>query len=172
MNKVLETIQNRASCRQFQDKMISDEDLQNIIQAGIAAPTGRNLQSPIILVIKNKETIQTLSKINADIMGTTTDPFYHAPVVIVVLAKKDIRTHVYDGSCVMENMMIAATSLGVGSCWIHRARETFETEVGKAILKDLNIEDEYEGIGNLILGYPKGALEPKQHKANYVYYID
>ena len=130
------------------------------------------MQSSIIIAITNKETRDKLSKLNAKIMGADIDPFYGAPVVLVVLAKKDIPTHVYDGSLVMENLMLAANSLGIGSCWIHRAKEEFETDEGKEILKSLGIEEEYEGIGHCILGYKdeEGNLKPR--KDNYAYYID
>ena len=116
---------------------------------------------------------QQLSKINAgNDPFFRSDPFYGAPCVLVVLAKKDVRTHVYDGSLVMENMLLAAHSLGLGACWIHRAKETFEKEEGKAILKSLGITDEYEGIGNCIVGYADGTPEVKPRKENRIYYID
>lgn len=108
---------------------------------------------------------------NAKIMGTDIDPFYGAPVVLIVLADKTVPTHVYDGALVMENLMLAAQDLGIGSCWIHRAKEEFESEEGKEILKSLGIEGDYEGIGHCILGYP--AKEPKKaadRKASYIYY--
>lgn len=105
-------------------------------------------------------------------MGVDTDPFYGAPVVIVVLADKSIPTYIYDGSLVMENMMLAASSLGLGSCWIHRAKEEFETEEGKEILKSLGITGDYEGIGNCILGYPDMEAKEKPRKDNYIYKID
>ena len=106
-------------------------------------------------------------------MGAKNDPFYGAPVVLVVLANKAMPTAIYDGSLVMGNMMIEAESLGLGSCWIHRAKEEFETEYGKRLLKELGIEGEYEGIGNLILGYGDGEKpRPKPRKENYVYHID
>ena len=109
---------------------------------------------------------------NAAMMGADNDPFYGAPVVLVVLANKDVRTAVYDGSLVMGNLMLAAHEMGVSSCWIHRAKEMFESEEGKAILKDLGIEGNYEGIGNCILGYADcPAPEARPRKENYVYYI-
>jgi nitroreductase len=129
-------------------------------------------QSPIILVIKDQEVYNTLKKLNAAALGMDIDPFYGAPDLLVVLADKDMPTYIYDGSLVMGNLMNAAADLGVASCWIHRAKEEFESEEGKAILKKLGIEGNYEGIGNLILGYaekPAAAAAPR--KADYVYYI-
>ena len=110
---------------------------------------------------------------NAEIMGSKTDPFYGAPVVLVVLADKNKPTHVYDGSLVMGNLMLAAADLGLGSCWIHRAKEEFESEEGKGILKTLGIAGDYEGIGHCVLGYAATAsAEPKERKASYIYYAE
>ena len=129
-------------------------------------------QSPIILIIKDQAVRDQLMKLNAAAMGMDIDPFYGAPELLVVLANKAIPTYVYDGSLVMGNMMNAAADLGVASCWIHRAKEEFESEEGKAILKQLGIEGDYEGIGNLILGYAaKPAANAAPRKENYVYCI-
>lgn len=172
MSETLETIKTRRSIRKYKDTPIPEDILNKIIEAGTYAPSGMGKQSTIILAVTNKEVRDKLSKINASIMGSTNDPFYSAPVVLVVLADKSVRTHVYDGSLVMENLMLAAHDLGVGSCWIHRAKETFETEEGKELLKSLGIEGEYEGIGNCILGYPDGELPvAKQRKENFVYWV-
>lgn len=172
MSETLETIKSRRSIRKYKEDSIPEDILNKIIEAGTYAPSGMGKQSTIILAVTNKEVRDKLSKINASIMGSTNDPFYGAPVVLVVLADKSVRTHVYDGSLVMENLMLAAHDLGVGSCWIHRAKETFETEEGKELLQSLGIEGEYEGIGNCILGYPDGELPvAKQRKNNFVYYV-
>ena len=116
--------------------------------------------------------IISLSRMNAAVMGTNTDPFYGAPELLVVLANKDYPTYVYDGSLVLGNLMNAAADLGVASCWIHRAKEEFESDEGMAILKELGIEGNYEGIGHLILGYAaQPAAAPAPRKANYVYRV-
>ena len=129
-------------------------------------------QSPIILVIKDQAIRDQLAKLNAAAMGMDIDPFYGAPELLVVLANKAIPTYLYDGSLVMGNMMNAAADLGVASCWVHRAKEEFESKEGKAILKKLGIEGDYEGIGNLILGYAsKPAANAAPRKENYVYCI-
>ena len=129
-------------------------------------------QSPIIIAVTNREVRDKLSALNASVMGGKGDPFYGAPVVLVVLADKSIPTYLYDGSLVMGNLMPAAHDLGVGSCWIHRAKEEFASEEGKAILKELGIEGDYEGIGNCILGYADGPEpEAKPRKENYAYWI-
>ena len=173
MNEVIKNIKERRSIRNYEDKMIPKEIIEKIVEAGTYAPIGRGKQSIIIIAITNKEIRDKLSKINAKIMGVENDPFYGASVVLVVLSKKDIPTYIYDGSLVMENLMLSANSLGIGSCWIHRAKEEFETEEGREILKKLGINpDEYEGIGNCILGYKKEEGNLKPRKENYVYYID
>ena len=172
MNEVIKNIEERRSIRKYKKDMIPKKKKKKVVETGTYAPSGVGMQSSIIIAITNENLRDKLSKLNAKIMGVDTDPFYGAPVVLVVLAKKNIPTHVYDGSLVMENLMLAASSLGIGSCWIHRAKEEFETEEGKEILKSLGIEDEYEGIGHCILGYKdeEGTLKPR--KDNYIYYID
>ncbi len=170
MSETLTTLKTRRSCRAYKPQPVEEEKLKAIIEAGTYAATGMGKQSPIILVIRDQETRNTLRKINAAIMGVEMDPFYGAPDLLVVLANKDIPTYMYDGSLVLGNMMNAAADLGVASCWIHRAKEEFESEEGKAILEKLGIEGNYEGIGNLILGYAaKPAGEPAPRKTDYVY---
>ena len=173
MNEVIKNIKERRSIKKYKEDKVPKEIIEQIVEAGTYAPSGMGLQSSIIIAITNKDVRNRLSKLNAKIMGAEIDPFYGAPVVLVVLAKKNIPTHIYDGSLVMENLMLAADSLGIGSCWIHRAKEEFETEEGKEILKSLGINpDEYEGIGNCILGYKDEERKSKPRKDNYVYYID
>ncbi len=175
MNETLKVIEERRSCRNFDpNKKVAPEIVEKIVRAGTYAPTGKGKQSPIIIVVENKEVRDRLMKENREIFGIPeiTDPFYGAPTIIIVLAKKSIRTHVYDGSVVMENMMLAAESLGVDSIWIHRAKEEFESDYGKELLQGLGITEEYEGIGHCAIGYRQGEkLEAKPRKDNYVYYI-
>lgn len=174
MNETIKNILTRRSIRKYQNKMIPREIIEKIVESGTYAPTGMNKQSPLILVVTNKEIRDKLSKLNASIMGQNDiDPFYGAPVVLVVLANKKFPTAIYDGSLVMGNIMNAAHSLGVGSCWIHRAKEVFNTNEGKEILSSLGIWEDYEGIGNCILGYVDGDYpQSAPRKNNYVYYID
>lgn len=174
MAETLKTLETRRSCRAYKPELIEEEKLQAIIKAGTYAATGMGKQSPIIIAVTNKEMRDKLSKMNAKVMGAGegTDPFYGAPELLIVLAKKEIGTYVYDGSLVMGNLMNAAADLGVASCWIHRAKEEFESPEGKEILKSLGIEGEYEGIGHVVLGYaavPENPPAPR--KENYVYYI-
>ena len=174
MNDTLKVLETRRSCRNFKPDMIPEETLEQIVRAGTYAPTGMGKQSPIILAVTNKELRDQFSEENRKIMGAPVgmDPFYGAPVILVVLANKAVPTHVYDGSLVMGNLMNAAESLGVASIWIHRAKEEFESDFGKKILADLGIQGEYEGIGHCALGYAaEPAKEPAARKENYVYYM-
>ncbi len=172
MNEVIQCLTARRSVRKYKPEQIKESELNEILEAGKYAPTGRGAQSPVMVVIQDKKTIQTLSRLNAEVMGTSGDPFYGAPTVIVVLADKTRNTYLEDGSLVMGNLMNAAFSLGVDSCWIHRAKETFEREEGKALLKQWGIGENYVGIGNCILGYRDGELPaPKPRKENYVYRV-
>ena len=159
MNESIKNMIERRSVRGYKPDMIPKEDLDLILEAGTYAATGMGMQSPVIVAVTDNATRDQLSKMNADVMGTDTDPFYGAPVVLVVLADKNRPTHIYDGSLVMGNLMLAAASLGLGSCWINRAKEEFETEEGKALLRQWGIEGDWVGIGHCILGYP--AADPK-----------
>ena len=148
--------------------------LDAILEAGTYAPTGRNMQSPVILAVTNKELRDRISRLNAAVMGMDGDPFYGAPCVIVVLADRSVipTTYMNDGSLVIGNMLLAAHSLGLGACWVHRAKEVFETEEGRAILRDLGIEGDLVGIGNCIVGYPDGDYPvTRPRKENYVYWV-
>ena len=175
MNETINSILTRRSIRKFTDQMISKEDLDIILECGKYAASGQGKQSGMMIAVQDPEMIERLERLNAEVVDRDPDKvhnFYGAKTVIVVLARKDVGTHVYDGALVMGNLMLAAHALGIGSCWIHRAKQTFETEEGKAILKELGVEDEYEGIGNCILGYPDGE-EPvaRERKENWVYRI-
>ena len=139
MTDTLTTLKTRRSCRAYKPDHVEEDKLNAIIEAGTYAATGMGKQSPIILVIKDQAVRDQLTKLNAAAMGMDIDPFYGAPELLVVLANKAIPTYLYDGSLVMGNMMNAAADLGVASCWIHRAKEEFEREEGKAILKQLGI---------------------------------
>ena len=170
MNETIKNLIERRSCRKYSTTQIKEEELNSVLKAGEYAPTGMGRQSPIILVLQNKEKIEKLSKLNAKIMGTDKDPFYGAPTVLIVLADKNIGTYKEDGSLVLGNLMNAAYSLGLGSCWIHRAKEEFETEEGKELLKEWNIPENYVGIGHCILGYPEEKSEAKPRKEDYIKY--
>lgn len=172
MSEVINNMKTRRSIRKYKPDMIPEDVLNRIIEAGTYAATGMGKQSPIIIAVTNKEIRDKFSKMNAEIMGVDSDPFYGEPVVLIVLADKARPTYVYDGSLVMGNLMLAAHAEGIGSCWIHRAKEEFESAEGKAFLKSLGIEGDYEGIGHCVLGYTDGE-EPKAmpRKENYVYCV-
>ena len=156
MNEVISNIITRRSCKKYKPDMVPVEIIDQVIEAGLYAASGMGRQSPVILAVTDKETREILSRLNHKYdPQKRPDPFYGAPVVLAVLAPKDISTYLYDGSLVLGNMLLAAHSLGIGSCWIHRAKETFEDPEGQAMLRSLGIEGDYEGIGNCILGYPE-----------------
>ena len=175
MNEIIQNMVDRRSIRKFDpDRMPSKEDIEQIITAGLYAPNGRGKQSSIIVAVTDKKTRDAISEANRKIGGWDEgfDPFYGAPALIIVLANRAVGTYLYDGSLVMGNLMNAAHSLGIASCWIHRAKEEFDSEEGKAILKDLGIEGDYEGIGHCILGYADGEIRPAApRKENYIYRI-
>ena len=168
----MQNLLTRRSVRKYKPDMVPQEKLDKILEAGTYAATGMGRQSPIILAVTDKAMRDKLSKMNAAIMGVDSDPFYGAPVVLVVLADKNVPTYLYDGSLVMGNLMNAAHAEGIASCWIHRAKEEFNSPEGKQILQDLGITGDYEGIGHCILGYADGD-EPaaKPRKENYVYSV-
>ena len=173
MNETIKVLETRRSCRNFDSsKMVDEETINAILEAGTYAASGMGRQSAIVIAVTNKEVRDQLSKENASVMGVNSDPFYGAPVILIVLANKDVPTYMYDGSLVMGNLMNAAKSLGVDSIWIHRAKEEFESDFGKKMLADLGIEGNYEGIGHCALGYAASELgAPAARKENYVYYI-
>ncbi len=172
-NIVLKSLKERRSIRSYKDKQVDEEALQAILEAGTYAATGMNRQVPIIVCVQDKETIEQLRRMNAEIMGTPDkDPFYGAPTVLIVLATTERPTYVEDGSLVLGNLMNAAYAVGVDSCWIHRAKQEFESEEGKALLKKWGIEGDYVGIGHLILGYRDCELPaPAPRKENYIYRV-
>ena len=174
MNETLKVLESRRSCRNFKSEPVENEKLEAIIKAGTYAPTGMGKQSPIIIAVTNKKLRDKIAEENCKIGGWNEgfDPFYGAPAILIVLADKSMPTYKYDGSLVMGNLMNAAESLGVNSIWIHGAKEEFESDFGKKILKDLGIEGDYEGIGRCAIGY---AAEPMpqaaERKNDYVYYV-
>ena len=145
MNETLKILETRRSCRAFKPDMITEEELQAVLKAGTFAPTGAGKQTPIIIAVTNKEMRDKISVKNGQIAGAPEgfDPFYGAPVILIVIASKGFPTYIYDGACVIDNMLNAAASLGLGSIWIHRAKEEFDSDFGKEILKSLGIEGEY-----------------------------
>ena len=170
MESTLKDLKERRSIRAYKPDQIRDEDLQKILEAGTYAPTGMGMQSPKIIVVQDKETRDYLSELNDKYMGSGSDPFYGAPTVLVVLADRKRPTCVEDGSLVLGNLMNAAHAIGVGSCWIHRAREVFDSEEGKALLKKWGVEGDYIGVGHCILGYPADEATPKAkpRKEDYI----
>ncbi|MBQ9844832.1 MAG: nitroreductase [Oscillospiraceae bacterium] len=171
MNEALKNLMDRRSIKKYKSDMVPMEIIDQICEAGKYAACGRGAQAGLIIAVTDKAVRDKLSAMNAAVMGTDTDPFYGAPVVLVVLANKEVPTYLYDGSLVIGNLMTAANALGIGSCWIHRAKQMFESEEGKQILADLGIEGQWEGIGNCVIGYADEEKTAKPRKENWVYKI-
>ena len=177
MNETIENLKSRRSIRKFKDEQISDEDLKTILEAGTYAPTARGMQSPKIVVIQNPETINELSAWNRTFFPVEVpddlDPFYGAKTLLIVLADGEVPTWKEDGSSVLTVLVNAAHAVGVGSCWIHRAYDEFQSEKGKELLKEWGIPETYEGIGHVVLGYPDmEAPKPLPRKEDYILYVD
>lgn len=165
MNEVIRSMIERRSCRKFQDRQVDEAALQEILEAGTYAASGMGRQSPILVAVQDPEQVALLSKLNAAVMGSDKDPFYGAPMVVVVLADSGVRTCIEDGSLVIGNLMLAASTLGVASCWIHRAREVFASEEGKRLMAQWGVPEGYIGVGHCILGYRDGEKpEPPARK--------
>ena len=159
--EAMKNLLERRSIRKYQDKQVPDELLDKILEAGLYAPTGMNRQNVIMVAVRDKETRDQMMRLNAAVMGSQNDPFYGAPCVIVVLGDPENYPVVENSSLVLGNLMNAAHALGLGSCWIHRAKQTFETEEGKELLRAWGLKDTLVGIGNCILGYPDEEPAPK-----------
>lgn len=159
-----ENLKNRRSIRKYKPEQVSDAHLEAILEAGLYAPSGMNTQNTYMVAVRDKETRDQLSRMNAEVMGSTADPFYGAPCVVVVLVEPERYTAVEDGSLVLGNLMQAAYDIGVGSCWIHRARQMFEGEEGKALLRKWGLREDLIGVGNCILGYPDEDPAPKPRR--------
>lgn len=168
--EAIENMLTRRSVKGFDTERMPEQSvIDKILEAGTYAPTGMGRQSPVIVEITNKQVRNRLSELNAEVLGTKADPFYGAPVVLAVLADKSLHTYIYDGSLVIGNMLLAAHALGIGACWIHRAKEIFSSDEGKRMLAAWGINGDYEGIGFCVLGY--GIKEPKKaapRKENYI----
>ena len=170
MNEVIKCLVERRSCKKYLPKQVDEAALQEILLAGTYAPSGRNRQAAKILVLQKPEDIAAVERLNAAVLGNPDGrPFYGAPTVLVVLANPEVNTAVEDGSLVMGNLMNAAHSLGVASCWIHRAREVFDSEEGRALLRKWGVTGEYIGVGHCLLGYADGPEKPASpRKSDYV----
>ena len=167
-NEVLKAIRERRSIRRFQETQITDEELKTVLEAGTWAPTGHGTQDPWIVAVQKPQLMQRLSVANAEIMGVTSDPYYGAPTMVLVFASADNRNRERDASLVLGNMMLAAHSIGLASCWINRVDEMFKREDLKALLKEWGLPDGLVGIGSLALGYASSQPKTvKECKADY-----
>ena len=171
MNETLKVLKERRSVRQYKAEQITEAELNAVLEAGTRAPSGMGLQTSVLVLVQDPETIAYMSRLNAEIQGKPgTDPFYGAPTVVVVLADQSRATWLEDGSLAMGNLMLAAHALGLGSCWVHRAREVFAGAEGQALLRQWGIQGKYAGVAHCLLGYPDGPLpEPKPRREHRIY---
>jgi nitroreductase len=169
-NIVLEAIRTRRSIRKYTPEQVSEDLLASVLEAGSFAATGHNSQDPLIVAVQNPQILSRLRKMNAEIMGTDSDPYYGAPTIVLVFVPRpeDNSNAVQDGSLVLGNMMLAAHAVGLASCWINREREMFATPEGRKLKAELGVPEAYMGIGALSLGHPAIANpKPLPRKENY-----
>lgn len=175
MNDVMKALLTRRSVRKYKQDKVSKEVLDQIMEVGTYAPSAKNRQPWLILCVTNEAMIDRMARLNAAVLGMKKedyDPFFGAPAVLVVLARKDVPTRAYDGSLMMGNLMNAAHAMGLGSCWVNRAYEVFESEEGKQILQELGVEEAYEGVGNCVLGYIDGEVREAAPRRECILYVD
>lgn len=170
MNEAYKNLLERRSVRKYNDKKVSHDLIEKIVCAGQFAPSGMNRQIYAFVVVEDEELVKALSKMNAEVMNSSSDPFYGAKSMIIVFADSNAPTYLYDGALAMGNLMNAANALGVDSCWIHRAKEVFETDFGKELKKKWGLPESYEGIGHCILGYRDGELSKRAERTSKVIY--
>ena len=172
---MLKVIEQRRACRKYSDRPVEKEKIEEIVKAGLLAPSGRNKQTPVIIAISDKQTRDALAKLNKKVathgFPFPGDTFYGAPVVLLVIANKD-GISIHDGAATIENMLLEATNQGLGSCWIHRADEEIKSEEGKKLLSFTGLNfDDYVGVGHVILGYSLMDEYPeKKIKEDRVFY--
>ena len=170
MNETLHVLKTRRSIRQYRPEQIVEAELNAVLEAGTWAPSARNLQPAVLVVVQDPETIAYMARINAEIWGKPeADPFFGAPTVVVVLSDSQQKNWLQDGALVMGNLLNAARAVGLGSCWVNRAMELFDRPEGKALLKKWGLPDTLRGVGNCILGYPDGPEpSPKPRKDGWI----
>lgn len=168
----LELIKSRRSIRSYRPDAIPKELLDAVLEAGTYAPSAMGRQSATIVAVTDKAVRDELMRLNAEVMGNQSDPYYGAPVIVLVLADGTIPTYIEDGSCVLENLMLAAHAVGLGSVWVNRERQIFDSERGKQLLREWNLPTTLRGVGAIALGYPQGeAPQPKERKKDYIVHI-
>ena len=168
-NPVLENLKTRRAIRKYLPRQVEPEKLDLILEAGTYAPTGMGMQSPVIIAVQDPQSVQKLAKLNAKVMNSSSNPYYDAPTILLVLASSQRGTRVEDGSCVLENMMLAAHALDLSTVWVHREREIFDSEAGKALLREWGLPETLRGVGSIALGYGAvPASQPKPRKEGYI----
>lgn len=167
-NEFINLIKTRRSCRNYTAEQVADEQLALVMEAGTYAPTAHGAQDPLIVAVQDPQLMQRIVAMNAAVMGVSSNPYYGAPTVILVFASADNANALQDGSCVLQNMMLAAHALGLGTCWINREREMFATPEGRALMADMGLPEGLMGVGALAIGTPAAEPHPaKPRKQGY-----
>ena len=172
MNEALQNLTTRFSTKSYLPTQVSDTLLDQILNAGLYAPTGKNVQHTRMVAVRNPQVRDQIARMNGAVLGADTDPFYGAPCIVVVFGDPERNTCVEDGALVMGNLMNAANAVGLASCWVHRAKEVFESEEGKALMRQWGIPTHMIGIGNCLLGYPHGDPVRKPREDGRIYKVD
>ena len=168
-NEVLNALMTRRSVRRYKAEQVPDDLLDAVLKAGTYAPSGMGRQAARIVVIQKPELREKVMKLNAAILGADTDPYYGAPTILLVFASKTRATYIEDGSCVLDNLQLAAHAVGLASCWIHRERQMFETKEGRVLARSWGLSDDEAGVGSIALGYAADALPaPAPRKSDYI----
>lgn len=167
-NTVIENIKERRSIRKYKNEKISNEELTIILDAATYAPSAMNQQSSLIVVIENEDTYKKICILTDKYFPSRKPYFYDAKTIVIVFGDNSCKCPIEDGSLVLQNMFLAANSLGIGSCWINYLRDLFKTEEGKELQKEMGIEDKYFVVGTCILGYPDENPVVKPRKENYI----
>ena len=170
MKETLIDLKERRSCRRYEARQVERETLEAVLEAGTYAPTGHGTQSPVMVVVQDPTTLARLSRLNGEIMDTKRDPFYGAPTAVIVFADTAYKTAIQDACMVMGNLVNAAHAVGLGSCWINRAKEMFERPELRDLRAKWNLAPTLEGLGICILGYAAegGTIPPKPRKEGYI----
>ncbi|MGM9927879.1 MAG: nitroreductase family protein [Bacillus sp. (in: firmicutes)] len=172
MNETINTIMNRRSIRQYKSQQIEEDQLNTILKTGMYAPNPVNRQSSFLMVLQKEKLINELVSITKEVTGKDKNPYHDAPTIVFVYVKEDNKEAIKSACLAIENMFLAAASLGIGSCWVN-SQKLFASEKGKEFKKKLRIDEEYEIVASFVLGYPDLELpKPAPHKEYYYTIIE
>lgn len=172
MNETIKTILRRRSCRAFEDKAIAQRDLEQIMQAAVCAPSGRNGQKWQFVVLNDRKRIQTLAAAMGEALEREHYDMYSPQVLVIVSTPKDWPYGIEDNACALENIFLAATSLGIGSCWINQIRDIADDPKIRELLTGFGVPAEHTVYGMAALGYPKPGEIKSIERTGKIIYVD